>query len=134
LTPTKEVATADIAGAYLKAFMKDFVLMRFSGETVRILCEMNPKHKSFVIIENGEQILYVRLIKAIYGCVESALLWYELFSSILQQMGFVLNPYDPCVENCQIEGKQCTIGWYVDDTKISHVSPAVVTSIIEKLE
>jgi Reverse transcriptase (RNA-dependent DNA polymerase) len=95
---------------------------------------MNPKHKPFVVVENGEQVLYVRLIKAIYGCVKSALLWYELLSSTLQDMGFVLDPYDPCVANCEIEGKQCTIGWYVDDTKISHVNPAVVTMIIDKLE
>jgi hypothetical protein len=59
---------------------------------VRIFCEMNPKHTPFVVYENGEQVLYVRLIKAIYGCVKSALFWYELFSSTLQQMGFVLNP------------------------------------------
>ena len=130
----RDVATADIAGAYLKAYMKDFVLMRFSGETVRILCELNPKHMPHVVVENGEKVLYVRLVKAIYGCVKSALLWYELFSSTLQQMGFVLNPYDPCVANCEIGGKQCTIGWYVDDTKISHVDPAVVTEVIDKLE
>ena len=130
----RDVATADIAGAYHNAFMKDFVLIRFSGETVRILCELNPKHKPFVIVENGEQVLYVRLIKAIYRCVKSAMLWYKLFSSTLQQMGFKLNPYDPCVANCEIEGKQCTIGWYVDDTKISHLNPTVVTAIIKKLE
>ena len=130
----RDVATADIAGAYLKALMKDFVLMRFSGETVRILCEMNPAHKAFVVFENGEQVLYVRLLKALYGCVKSALLWYELFSSTLLQMGFTLNPYDQCVANCKIGGKQCTIGWYVDDTKISHEDPAVVTTIIEQLE
>ena len=94
---------------------------------------MNPKHTPFVVYENGKQVLYVRLIKAIYGCVKSALLWYELFSSTLQQMGFVLNPYDPCIANCQIEGTQCTIGWYVDDTKTSHVNPAVVSGIIRKL-
>ena len=40
----RDVATADIAGAYLKAYMKDFVLMKFTGETVRVLCEMNPRH------------------------------------------------------------------------------------------
>ncbi len=49
-------------------------------------------------------------------------------------MGFVLNLYDNCVANCDINGKQCTIAWYVDDTKISHEDPAVVTSNIEKLE
>ena len=36
--------------------------------------------------------------------------------------------------NKTINGKQCTIVWYVDDNKISHVEYAVVTSIIEKIE
>jgi hypothetical protein len=49
-------------------------------------------------------------------------------------MGFVLNPYDPCVANAVIEGNQCTIAWYVDDMKISHVDSNVVTMIIGKLE
>jgi hypothetical protein len=34
----------------------------------------------------------------------------------------------------QLEGTQCTIVWYVDDNKISHVNPAVVTHVIEKIE
>jgi hypothetical protein len=49
-------------------------------------------------------------------------------------MGFTINPYDPCVANCMIDGSQCTIAWYVDDTKISHVDPKVVTRIIDTLE
>jgi hypothetical protein len=49
-------------------------------------------------------------------------------------MGFTINPYDPCVANSIIDGSQCTIAWYVDDTKISHVNPDVVTKIIETLE
>ena len=85
----RDVATADIVGVYLKAYMKDFVLMKFTGETVQVLCKMNPKHKPFVVIENNQQVLYVRLIKAIYSCVKSALLWYKLFSTTLQEMGFI---------------------------------------------
>jgi hypothetical protein len=73
-------------------------------------------------------------VKAIYGCVKSALLWYNLFKNTLEKMGFVINPYDPCIANCMIEGTQCTIAWYVDDTKISHVNPDVVTRIIKKIE
>jgi hypothetical protein len=130
----RDVATADIAGAYLKAYMKDFVLMKFSGPTVKVLCGLNPKHKPFVVLENGQEVIYVRLIKALYGCVKSALLWYELFSTTLESMGFELNPYDRCIANCTIDGKQCTIGWYVDDTKISHEDPAVVTRVIDTLE
>jgi hypothetical protein len=49
-------------------------------------------------------------------------------------MGFKLNPYDLCVANSQIKGKQCTITWYVDDNKISHVDAMVVTGIMEKIE
>jgi hypothetical protein len=62
------------------------------------------------------------------------MLWYDLLTNRLKEMGFTLNPYDPCIANAMINGKQCTIAWYVDDTKISHVDPNVVSSIIDKLE
>ena len=130
----RDVGTPDIAGAYLKAYMKDFVVMKVTGQMVNILCKMNPKYEEYVILEGGVRTLYVRLVKAIYGCVKSALLWYKLFSGTLQKMGFVLNSYDRCVANCDINGKQCTIAWYVNDTKISHVDPEIVTMIINKLE
>ena len=74
------------------------------------------------------------MLKALYGCVQSALLWYELFSTTLQSDGFALNPYDTCVANKTIDGKQCTIAWYVDDNKISHVDADVVSSIIATIE
>jgi len=48
--------------------------------------------------------------------------------------GLNLNPYDPCVANSQVKGKQCTVAWYVDDNKISHVDATVVTDVIEKLK
>jgi Reverse transcriptase (RNA-dependent DNA polymerase) len=87
-----------------------------------------------VATENGTKALYARLNKALYGCVKSALLWYKLFYGTLKKMGFELNPYDPCIANCTIKGSQCTIAWYVDDTKISHKCPEVVTEVIEQLE
>jgi len=82
----------------------------------------------------SKKVLYLQLLKALYGCVQSALLWYNLFLNTLVQLGFKLNPYDLCVANSQIKGKQCTIAWYVDDNKISHVDGTVVTEIIEKIE
>jgi hypothetical protein len=131
----RDVATADVAGAYLKADMDDFVIMKFTGRDVRILCEMNGDYERFVTTErNGQEVLYVRLLKALYGCVKSALLWYDLFTNSLKEMGFTLNPYDPCVANCMIDGKQCTVVWYVDDNKISHVDTRVVTELIERIE
>ena len=48
--------------------------------------------------------------------------------------GFVLNPYDACVTNKEINGSQCTTIWHVDDLKISHNDPKVVDSVLAWLE
>ena len=37
-----------------------------------------------------------------------------------------MKPYDPCVWNKTIKGKQITIWFHVDDCKISHVGEKVV--------
>ena len=49
-------------------------------------------------------------------------------------MGFVLNPYDKCVANKMVDGKQCTVLWYVDDVQVSHVDRSVVENVITNLE
>ncbi len=77
--------------------------------------------------------MYVRVLRALYGCLESALLWYRLYSSTLEKLGFKINPYDKCVANKMINGKQCTIVFYVDDNKISHEDPEVVTSVLNQI-
>ena len=41
-----------------------------------------------------------------------------MLSDKLVSWGFTINPYDQCVANKQINGKQCTIVWHVDDLKI----------------
>ena len=78
--------------------------------------------------------MFLQLKKALYGCIKSALLWYHLFHDTLHDLGFILNPYDPCVANTQIKGSQCTIVWYVDDIKISHKDQTVVNDIIQCIE
>ena len=98
------------------------------------MCKMNPKYEEYAIVETGRKVLYVQLLKALYGCVFSALLWYELFSGYLKEMVFEINPYDSCIANKSIDKKQCTIAWYVNDMKISHVNKDVVTQIIKDLE
>mmetsp|Transcript_26617 Transcript_26617/g.41320 ORF Transcript_26617/g.41320 Transcript_26617/m.41320 type:complete len:590 (+) Transcript_26617:1688-3457(+) len=128
------VATADIKGAYLHTEMDDYVLVKLDGEVVDVFCELNPRYKDFVVMEGNKKVLYMRLIKALYGCVKSALLWYELYTETLKEMGFELNPYDLCVANKKINGEQCTIVWHVDDNKISHVEADVVEDVISMIE
>jgi hypothetical protein len=130
----REVATADVPGAYLHADMDDFTLLKLVGQSVDIMCKTNPEYEQYVTEENGKKVLYLQLLKALYGCIKSAMLWYELFSGTLKDMGFVLNPYDPCVANAMIDGKQCTIAWYVDDLKVSHMQKSVVMKILKAIE
>lgn len=132
----RAVATFDIPGVYLQASLPEdkFVLLKLEGQFVTIMCEVNPEYDQYIIEENGKEVLYLRIKKALYGMIESALLWYELYVSVLMEMGFEINPYDMCVANKMINGKQCTIAWYVDDNKVSHIEQAVVDEIIEKIE
>ena len=86
------VGTGDVPGAYLHALMKDFTLIKIEGESVDILCRIKPNYDNCAVIENGKRVLYLRLNKALYGYVMSALLWYELFANTLKDMGFEINP------------------------------------------
>jgi hypothetical protein len=70
----QDVATADVVEAYLHAYIKDIVLLKITGQTVDILCKVSKEYQSFVCIEHGKPVIYLRLVKALYGCVKSALL------------------------------------------------------------
>ena len=132
----RDVATADVEGAYLNADMEDFTIMKVtSPDHIRILCEVDETYKEYVgVDESGNEVLYLQLVKALYGCIKSALLWYRLFSETLVDMGFQLNPVDKCVANKMVNGEQCTVAWYIDDNKISHKDPKVVSEVIENIE
>ena len=82
----------DVEGAYLLADQDDFVEVKFTGESVDVLCQVDAGYEEFVTYENGRKVLYLELLKALYGCLRSALLWYELYSTKLKGMGFTLNP------------------------------------------
>ncbi|KAI2495312.1 Reverse transcriptase (RNA-dependent DNA polymerase) [Fragilaria crotonensis] len=91
-------------------------------------------YRKYIQMENGRMVLYVELEKALYGTLTGAFLFWKKLSKQLVKWGFVLNPYDSCVANKMINGKQCTILWHVDDLKISHVDPKVVDDVIELLK
>jgi hypothetical protein len=51
----------------------------------------------------------------------------------LTDIGFIINPYNPCVANKIIEGKQMTIYFHVDNCKLSHRKKKVMDTMIEYL-
>ena len=131
----RDVAIFDVPGAFLQTEMPEGknVILVIRDEFVDILCEVNPEYKEHVRIVKGRKILYVKILRAIYGCIESAMLWYNLYVNTLKGMGFEINPYDTCVANKMVNEKQCTVVFHVDDNKISHIDSKVVTEIMDKV-
>ena len=133
----RDVAIFDIPGAFLQAKLKkngnERTLMKLEGDFVDIMCDINPEHKPNITYENGKKTLYMEIMQAIYGCLESSLRWYEFYSETLKAEGYVINPYDKCVANKEIDKNQCTIIWYVDDNKVSHKDTKVVDDVLEMI-
>ena len=49
----------------------------------------------------------------------------------MENEGFVINPYDPCVANKLVNGTYMTVVWHVDDAKISHKSTEVLDKFVK---
>ena len=85
-------------GAYLHADMPQTegktVLLKLKGNFVDIMCSVNEEFTPHVVYESKTKVLYMKVLRAIYGCLESAMLWYNLYVTTLKGMGFELNPYD----------------------------------------
>jgi hypothetical protein len=76
----------------------------------------------------------VELQKALYGTLQASLLfWKELSTFLVSTLGFDFNPYDKCVVNKVIDGRQCTIIWHVDDLMLTHVSQEVLDHIVSDI-
>lgn len=125
------VATVDIEGAYLHAKMKGEVYIQIEPVIASILASIEPEYEKYRL-PNGS--LVTKLDKALYGCIESARLFYEHISKTLKDHGFKPNDYDPCVFNKEMYGKQCTVVVYVDDLKISCTNGRGVDDVINDLK
>lgn len=126
----RNIAVVDIGGAFLNASMDTGVSvhMRLDATMTRMLTEMEPSYRTYV---DHRGSLVVRLDKALYGCVESAALWYEHLSQTLRQMGYTPNTYDTCVYNKTVDGIQCTVAVHVDDLLITCKSIEMITALTE---
>jgi len=107
------------------------VFMEIDSYLSEILIIMYPEYKPF-LASNGK--IYVLLLQALYGCVESAHLFYLHLTKSLLSIGFSKNSYDDCVFNNVVDGHQCTIAAHVDDLLITCVSENVLEKTISDLK
>ena len=131
----RDIAILDIANAFLHATNDKKVLMLLRGKLAKMMVAVDLElyQKYVTYTSKGVTMLYVRLSKDLYGMLRSALLFYKRLRSVLENMGFVVNLYDPCMANRMVNGSQMTVCWHVDDLKISHMDENAVTAIAQKL-
>jgi hypothetical protein len=131
----REVVTIDIPGAFLHADNEDYVIMKMVGTLAELMVKTNPNlHRKYVAIKKGCSVLYLRLQKALYGMMKSALLFYRKLVAELCNMGFEINPYDSCVANKTVNGTQMAVRWHVDDLMISYTSQDDSMAFVKKIK
>jgi hypothetical protein len=78
--------TCNIPNAFIQALMPEVkdgnerVMMKITGVLVDMLVELNPElYGPYVVYEKNRKVLYVQVMRAIYGMLEAAPLWYKKF-------------------------------------------------------
>jgi len=59
-----------------------------------------------VISEGRDKAIYVNMLKALYGMLVASILYYKKFQKDIERIGYEINPYDMCVANKTVNGKQ----------------------------
>ena len=129
----RKVTIIDISGAYLNADMNRglAVHMRLDKNMTGMMVKLSPLYSKYV---DNRGCVVVKLDKALYGCVESAALWYENLRESLLVLGYTPNPIDMCVFNKRnVKGVQCTIAVHVDDLMITSTDTDMIESLSKGL-
>ena len=83
------------------------VKMKLLGKMVQLLTKLNPKlYQKYATNKKRRTVHCVDLKKALYGTLKAELLFWRNLTSILQEWGFKINPYDWCVANKTVNIKK----------------------------
>jgi len=105
---------------------RDDVYMLLNPQLMSELVVLDPSFRS-CLRSNGSGV--VRLKKALYGCLESALLWYKHLNATLVDAGYRQNEYD----NCVYMGHGAIMLVYVDDVFIAAESEEAKARVVDVL-
>jgi hypothetical protein len=112
----RDVMSSDIPNAFIQAKLPDLgpdkerVIMKITGVLVDLLVSILPEiYGPYVVMENHKRVLYVQVLRAMYGMLISGIIWYLKLRGDLEGHGYKFNPYDPCVANKIIRHKRHTV-------------------------
>ena len=127
-------AVVDIGGAFLNADMTTGITVHMSLDPTLsgLITRLDKSYRNYM---DPKGKIVVKLNKALYGCVESAALWYENLRATMKTLGYERNPYDVCVFNARDKhGVQCTATVHVDDLFISSANPHMIHELCDGLK
>jgi hypothetical protein len=79
------IGVYDIPGAFLHSKLEETVHMKVIGALAKILITIAPDvYSPYVTVEKGQEVIYLVLTRALYGCIKSALQFWKHLSGHLQ--------------------------------------------------
>ena len=124
-------ATYDIPKAYTNAFIKKKVYMTIDKRITAIYRDVAPEIGQYI---GKDGTLTVELLRALYGCVESARLWSDHYAAFMESRGFYRLKTEPCVWRRGSDDKFLTVIIYVDDGLVAGPSEQEVTNFGQELQ
>jgi hypothetical protein len=110
------VAKLDVKGAFIQTDMSGVpVYVQCRGRLKDTILKILPQLEKYV---STDGVLYCRLKKALYGCVQASKLWYEKLRNFLVRIGYEQSETDQCVFRKVIGDRVYLITVYVDDLLI----------------
>jgi hypothetical protein len=127
----RHVVAADVPTAYLNADNSaHMITMILDKQVAAALCHILPEYNQYM---RKDGTIIVHLKRALYGCVESARLWYNTLKKVLEDNGYTANAVEPCIFNKWVDGVQCTICIFVDDLLLTCKNHEVIDSTLAHL-
>ena len=122
----RDVTSLEISNAFIRTHkpldpLGERIAMKVRGALVDWLIELDHvAYLNYVVYKYGKKVLYLEVLRAIYGMLVASLLWYQKRKD-LEEIKFVFNNYNPCVANRMINTHQQTIRFCVDDILVLHI-------------
>jgi hypothetical protein len=93
--PKYQMGKVDVKGASIQTPIKgEPVYMRVNKKVSKYVLELYPMYVE--VLQNDGGII-VKLLKAMYGCIQTSRLWFNLLTKVLRSVGYVTSETDPCV-------------------------------------
>jgi hypothetical protein len=103
----------DVKGAFIQTEMSGTpVYIKCGGNLKKQILGIYPALSKYV---GSDGMLYCKLKKALYGCVQASKLWYKKLKFFLREQGYIHGDVDPCVFKKVVDGNVYLLLVYVDD-------------------